>query len=183
MRPRSAPVNISILLLLAGLSFVLLLNYNHFYSSTWFVIGVIATILQLVGLNMILKESTLLFTNYFRFISLCFAVYIVGALFKIMHWYGSDQLLLFSIAGVGIIYFFRTINKKPKYLLDVIKCVWVMMECVSSLATILHQPNADILSITSFTLFIILCGIFILYPQQRHVLPESFEEKPLDQVD
>ena len=77
------------------------------------VVTIILFIIQLVALDLILKESNIFSTVYYRFILICISFYIVGALFIIMHWQGGIMLLTVAVSGVVITYITRTIHKSP----------------------------------------------------------------------
>lgn len=148
--------------------------------------SVILLIVQLVALDMILKESTVFFTGYFRFISLCIGVLIIGALFKIMHWPGADQMVLISMSGIAVIYTIRVLHKKRLRFLDISKWAWLITGITSSLLSFLHQPYAQLAAYISMGMFFMMMLAFFIAPKEDNPVQESQETDttnvPLDQL-
>ena len=172
------PYRVRFLLIVIGMSGILLSRL----TNSWNVYGIIFIIVELVCLELILRESTLFLTIYFRLISVCVSVYLVGALFKILHWEGGDLLLLFSLSGVAVIYLIRTINKRKLIVLDFVKCAWVIAACANTIIRLLHWPYSVISGYATVALFIAMFILFFLSPNQPRQEDIPYEEKPLDQI-
>ncbi len=172
------PYRVRFLLIVIGLSGILLSRF----TDTWNVYGIIFFIVELVCLELILKESTIFLTIYFRLISISISFYLVGALFKILHWEGGDMLLLLSLSGVVVIYCIRTINKRKKILLDFVKCGWVLFAAATTIFRLFHWPYAELSGYITVALFIAMFILFLLSPDQQRPEDIPYEEKPLDQI-
>ena len=102
------------------------------------------SIVNLLGFIMLVRNSSLTKTTYFRFISIFIAIVIVGAMFKIMHWPGSAIMLTIGLMGIPSIYTFRFINKSVKRQLDIMKLIWVLTTYITALGVIMHWLPRDI---------------------------------------
>ncbi len=188
MQKNNAAYSIRLILIVIGISGILLTNFNRSYSGNLHAISIIFLIVQLIIMEIMLRESDIYSTNYFRIINLGIAIYIVGALFKILHFDGADLLLLTSLSSVGLTYFIRTANKKNINLLDISKCVWIMIACANTIFNLLHWMYADILAwINLFSFGAMAILFFISTPKKRS--PQftkqkyfDIEDKPIDQV-
>ena len=102
------------------------------------------SIVNLLGLIMLVKNSSLTKTIYFRYISFLIAIVIVGAMFKIMHWPGSAIILTIGLIGIPSVYLFRFIKKPIKRQLDIMKLVWVITAYITALGVTLHWLPRDL---------------------------------------
>jgi hypothetical protein len=162
-----------------------ILTDSIFGMTNW--VSVIILIIQFVALDLIFRESSLFTTNYFRLIQICISIYIIGLLFKIMHWQGSDILLIIPAAGIAIIYIVRTFNKKDYVALDFAKCAWVISMCFSGIAQVLHLPFADAGAYINLGLFVLMLLLFLTAPADKRneyvrVHEPASEDVPLDRV-
>ncbi|HRG84328.1 MAG TPA: hypothetical protein PLU02_01450 [Chitinophagales bacterium] len=181
MTQKSYPVtNYRLILLIIGITGLLM---RGFLGETD-VVTIILFIIQLVALDLILKESNIFSTVYYRFIQICISIYIIGALFIIMHWEGGSLLLTAAVSGVVVTYIIRTINKSPINILDIVKCAWVISVCFTTIAKLMHLRYADIGNYINLGLFGVMLLLFFLSPVKpapKH--NNSHNELPLDQVD
>lgn len=104
-----------------GLKLVLPLPFFSLLINLGFIISYI------LGLIVILRNSTLTKTKYWKIILFMFVFMLVGALFKIQHYPGSRYLLLTGMTGISITYLIRFLRKKSKNNLDIFKLVWVII--------------------------------------------------------
>ncbi|MFL5729538.1 MAG: GldL-related protein [Cytophagaceae bacterium] len=125
----------------------------------WTNIGM--NILIIAGIFFLLKNGTFLHSTYFRWISACFSITILGALFKIMHWPFSGPMLIISMAGIPIIYGLHFYTKPIKETLDYVKLIWVLLFFLLRLAYMMHwYQNQDLLLVSSILFFLILVWVF-----------------------
>ncbi len=146
-------------------------------------ITTILFIIQLVALDLMLRESTIYCTQYYRAILIAMFFYIIGALFRILHWEGQELFLIIAFTGVALAYVLRTINKKQKVLLDYIKCTWVISVCTTAFLTIMHQPYSDIGNYVNLGLFGVMLLLFFISPTgtTREEIPQP--DRPFDMID
>ena len=86
---------------------------------------------------------------------LSIVIVIIGALFKIMHWLGSNYLLLIGLVLIGIFYTLRFLNKKPKLKLDYIKLFLVLLWLTNYFIKVFHLYKVPLI------IEIVLAIIFI----------------------
>ena len=125
---------IAALVALVGL-FTLMITY---FESGWIFLSSGLSIVNFLGFIMLLKNSSLTQTIYFRYVSIFIAIIIFGSMFKIMHWPGSAIILTIGLIGVPIIYLIRFINKPIKNQIDIIKLAWVVIAYITALGVIMH---------------------------------------------
>ncbi len=114
-------------------------NYYGFYPA----FDVTTKIIELIILIGIARSGTIAKTIYFNIILFCIGVYIIGALFKIMHWPLSNVLLLVPLISIVITYIVRTINKKNKTTLDIFKVLWVVSIATESIMRLCHLVRQE----------------------------------------
>lgn len=118
---------------------------------------------NLFGLILLLRNSSLTKTIYIRIISFLIAIIIIGAMFKIMHWPGSAIMLSIGLIGIPIVYSFRFIKKTVKQLLDILKLAWVVTITIIALGVTLHWFPRDltylpnIIMLATIVHFAIIC--------------------------
>ena len=111
---------------------LIILMLTYFESGGWLLdLGLLTS--GLLGLAMLIRNGTLTKTIYFRYIMFCFAIIIVGALFKIMHWPGGAICLMVGFIGIAVIYTIRFIKKPTKNQLDIMKWVYVVTAYITAL--------------------------------------------------
>ncbi|RAW02912.1 GldL-related protein [Pseudochryseolinea flava] len=76
---------------------------------------------QFLAFVMMLKNSALRKSKFFRYMQLCFTALIIGVLFKILHLTGADQILVISLFSVGVVYTIYFFSKSEKNTLDYLK--------------------------------------------------------------
>lgn len=72
---------------------------------------------------------------------LALVILIIGALFKVMYWPYSKELMFFGSISIGVMYLIRFLNKKPKLKLDYVKLALVMVWTLSYFIKVFHLYN------------------------------------------
>lgn len=129
-------------------------SYDKSVTSSMIEIG--GALSQLFGILYIFKESNIKGTIYWKIISVLLSVLCIGILFKIMHWASQEILLMISLLGIPIVYFFRFLKKENKDIVDVFKVIWVFSVGTSTFLILLHIIPKDyriINSLLFWTLF------------------------------
>jgi len=167
---------IRLILIIVGVVFILLNRSGEAITTILFII-------QLVALELMLRESKIYFTYYYRAILISMFFYIIGALFRILHWEGQALFLNISFAGVALTYLLRTINKSHKILLDYIKCAWVVSVCITASLTVMGRPYSDVGNYVNLGLFGLMLLLFFISPNgsKRTEIPEP--DRPFDMID
>jgi hypothetical protein len=122
--------------------------------SGWF-----ATVLMLV---MMLLNGTFMNTRYFSFAKFGLGVLVLGALFKILHLTGADQVLAFAFLILCLSYVIHFIQKRPKKLVDYFKCL-TMLSFAIPIPLMIFSRIDELRSDVEFLRFALLWITFILF--------------------
>ena len=93
---------------------------------------------QLLSLVLLVTNGTILGTVYAKIILLLYGLLLVGIFFRVSHYFWADELLWGSLVGIALTYAVRFVRKKRKGRLAVLKLLWVLAFCGSSLLILLH---------------------------------------------
>ena len=88
---------------------------------------------------------------------LFYILFVFGFIFKLMHWYGANNLLIISFSGVSVMFLKNAYSTNVK----IDKIVAALFSCVLifSLFKIMHWPHSSSLLNLSFVIFSILVPI------------------------
>jgi len=103
-------------------------------------------------------------------IRISLAVFILGLLFKIMHWPYSWLIITVSCASVMIFYSLRFLNKNTKEILDYTKLILVFSWGLNAVFAINHLPYKIIFNVAfliSFLLWLLLGGYQDYYGKKK----------------
>jgi gliding motility-associated GldL-like protein len=107
------------------------------------------------------QDGTLFKSKIFRSLfALCIAIVVVGALMKILHWPYANELLLAGFLSTILFYSVRSLLKRPKRWLDLLKWGWVVSICIVSPFRIFHWPTTEALVQLPNVLFL---GLLLIY--------------------
>ncbi len=154
------------LLTISGLCLVysLLVGQNVFTQS---LLELSFSIAQLYGLLLIFKAGNLQFSKHFRFMQAAFAVGLIGALFRVLHWPGAKILMLGATMAIVLIYTIWVFQKPVKKPLDWAKLLWLLSTELSALGIATHWFTFKTAWI-SYLPFILL---FFLFQQSHRAKP------------
>ena len=115
-----------------------------------------------------------LFRTIYR---IAIAVFIIGMLFKIMHWPYALEISVVGLSAIAIsscLYFY---SKSPRSFFDQLGIVLVPLWCALALARILHVPYRSEIRITIFAIGLIYTGYhgFIWYQKDKKVGAKKFD--------
>jgi hypothetical protein len=126
--------------------------------------------IQLIGslvLIMVVRSGTTVKTVQFKIILFCLGIFILGILYKIMHWPGGFEIITISLTGVVITYAVRFINKKRKTMLDIFKMLWVVSTAIERISIVGHLIKREYLIIGNLTgWFVILFFVVEEYKKE-----------------
>jgi uncharacterized membrane protein YjjP (DUF1212 family) len=123
----------------------------------------VMTVVELAGVALLLKNGKFAYTKYARWVNAVFAVVIIGALFKTMHWPGADVILIAGLMGFPILYFvYFSIEKREASLQSLLKLVLVSIMFILPLFKIMHWPHVFELQIANDILFVLTLAVFIV---------------------
>ncbi len=176
MKNLSLPVIILIVLIIGVIGEVLLYFNVHEFDSLQRIIsafGRLAAIIFLVKEGSFIKSKILItIQGIFIFI------FLVGMLFKILHWEGADLLLMIGLIGIPVVYLIHFLRKKNKGITDYLKAVWLGVFSTGLLFTILHWPYANLLiqiqAILFLTLFVMYVVILTKNGSKRSMKTNNF---------
>jgi hypothetical protein len=97
----------------------------------------------LLGGYLLIANSDIKSTIWWRVMKFAIGVLILGVLFKVLHFTGADELLLIGCVGIAIAYLIRFITKRAKNHLDVLKMLTVLSYCIVSPLIILHYVTGE----------------------------------------
>jgi hypothetical protein len=137
MRNRQSLLIILLLLIVALLGYSFNLFRGEEENAAWLIDGALR-LAQLLGVYVLITNSNITKTIYWPFIVFFFALTILGALIKILHWAGADETLMVSLLGTSVTYLIRFIRKPHKGHLDVLKLLWVLSAYVGAGLIIFH---------------------------------------------
>ena len=119
-----------------------------------------------LGVIMMLVNGTFMNSRYFQLAKALVCVIVLGALFKILHYAGADQLLLYPFPVLWVLYVVHFISKKPKTILDVLKVIMLLALLLPWPLVALHMISYEtkiFLLIISETLFWVTFIYFIVF--------------------
>ncbi len=102
----------------------------------------------LLGGYLLIGNSDIKTTIWWRFINFAIGVLILGVLFKILHFTGADELLFAGCAGIVISYLLRFITKRSKNHLDILKALTVLSYGTITALVIFHYISKEYSMIT-----------------------------------
>lgn len=125
---------IAFMIFLFGL--IINLSGDAAFGSVWVSLGL--SFVNLLGINLLVKNGTLRKTTYFKLISVFIGLLIFGAMFKVMHWPGASIILIISLIGIPLIYTIHFLKKTIKNILDFLKLAWVLTPYIAVLFVIMN---------------------------------------------
>ena len=143
----------------------------------------IVLIVQLLVLDMLLKESSIFNTSYFRIFYVLTSIWLLGTVCIFMHWpMGSELVVISNCIGV-VVYTFRTMRKPAIQFLDAAKWIWVVSIALSTVFfnSQLSQPELmSYLPIAGF--FLLMLAFFLSAGSFASDAEVQQEDKPIDQL-
>jgi hypothetical protein len=128
------PIGIALLFALGGF----LTSYISYSSKAEDLMHIGISVIEFVGLFMLLLNGTFIKTKYSKIAQGIFAIVIVGSLFTIMHWPYGTLILVSGFAGIVIVYFLSFLKKPIKNRLDILKLAWVVVSHANGLLVYFH---------------------------------------------
>ncbi len=130
-------------------------------------------IAQLLGIFMLIMNSQIQKTVYWKVILFCLVVSLIGGMLKILHLEYANEILLLGMLGIVTTYIVRFIYKKNKGLLDILKLLWVMAAYTIGFLILLHYLSKDYFGVASvlFWLMIIYFVFLELFRKQDSAPP------------
>lgn len=125
------------------------------------------TVGSLTGVAMLIHAGTFRRTVYWRAVLLLVSAFLVGTMFKIMHWAFANLLLGSSLGLVALIYGAWFFQKRRKSLLDVLKMLAVSVACGSRLNTLLHLTPYDFSLLSTLLVWLCIGAYYQVKPPQR----------------
>jgi hypothetical protein len=137
---------------------LVVLGIGDFVGRTYIMVAV-----EFAGAVLLLKNGKFAYSKFAPIVNGAIAVFLVGAMFKILHWPGADMMLLIGLAGTPALYLMYFGAEKHEFtLLSILKLVLVPVMFATPLFKIMHWPYVFELQITNDILFIITLAVFIV---------------------
>jgi hypothetical protein len=93
-----------------------------------------------LAVALLLQNGTFGKTAFFKISLFAAGLFVIGSLFRVMHWPGAKELLVSSVAFILGTYEFHFAKKSSKHRLDWLKLLWVLTRVAGTVLTVLHQP-------------------------------------------
>lgn len=145
-------------LIIIIVGFFLRLNDNIHAYFLWDLGG---TAFFFAGTMFLLREGTFIESRELKISYVGFSLFIIGAMFKIMHWPIAGILLSIGLAWIFLLYFIHFVRKKRKTLIDSGKLIFVFSFLSARYLTINHLPKDYEVSFFSIMLLVLLVVSFI----------------------
>jgi hypothetical protein len=130
---------IALLLLATLCSYVL----NPIPDTLWSGYPLYFTLAKIIALIMMLAHGTFYDSAMFKWAKMAIAILMLGAIFKIMHLQGADNLLLLGTFSIPVLYFIHFIRKPSRAPIDYVKVITVWILFIPSTLIILHVISRE----------------------------------------
>jgi hypothetical protein len=159
---------ILITIILSLIAFVLpLIGFDAHLANTVFSLTI--SVGQILALMLLLKNGTLLNSQWIKLIFVFVVVIIASAVFKWIHWAFAPELLLIGTSGVSIVYIIFFLSKKTKDFLAIVKVIWVPIAFLGGALIVLKLIPDYFIWLSTFILWL---AVLIDYFQVKKELTE-----------
>ncbi|MGJ8685647.1 MAG: hypothetical protein ACSHWW_13535 [Nonlabens sp.] len=137
-------------------------------------LGIALALSQLAGLYLLITSGTFKRTRFYRYARIGIAIILIGALLKIMHYYGGEIAVILGYVWILGCYTLSFIKKPYKKILDWLKLIYAFVVIIQTTSTFLHYAVADYLQIH----FLIMLVMVILHIKEQKELgyPEDVND-------
>lgn len=139
------------------------------YKEAESLINLGLSISEVAGFIMLVRNGTFIKTRFFRFFKLAFAVVLIGALFKILHYPYGNEIVAIGLICIIIVYTFSFLNKPIKKRLDIIKLIWVVVAYTNTILVFLHLIGDDYRIISASVLWLAVIEYMKQEQRQRRL--------------
>jgi hypothetical protein len=127
-------ISITLTVLVAGL-----IVYDAFLPGFSFISATQRTI-QIFALGILIFKSKLRSkVKYFVSVLLSTALILIGILFKLMHWYSANSIMVTGLITTCLVYTIYFYTKLIKSHVDLLKLVWVILHCSGMLLVLIFH--------------------------------------------
>jgi len=121
------------------------------------------TIAEYAGFYLLYKNGTFQRSRLSRFSRISVAMFLLGSMFKIMHWPGWAQIIIASAFSFVVLYTIHFSQKQPKQLLDFGKLLIVILVLSGKLFRLFHWKNSYELQYISSFVFLTFIIYYIIF--------------------
>ncbi len=181
MRQQYPAINTRLLIFLYG-AFALTFGYWLETIEAW---SMIILIVQLVVLDMLLKESTIFQTPLIRIFYGLTSLVIVGSMFILLHFPYGHLIVSIGLGGMALVYTYRVAKKHPMSSLDISKWLWFVTSQTSTIFILWRLPYSRMSAYISLGAFFLMMLAFFLSPRtapQHTAQQTDSDEQLLDQL-
>ncbi|GAA3561424.1 GldL-related protein [Snuella lapsa] len=154
-------------LVIALISF--LVSKFKYSPNTEFWTNIGLAISEFSGFIMLIRNGTFIRTKYFRVFKGVFAIILIGALFKILHYPYGNEIIVVGFAFAVLIYFFSFLNKPIRKRLDYLKLFWVVVAYTGGILRFLHIINDDYQILSSAIMWLAIIDYMKMERQKRRL--------------
>jgi hypothetical protein len=120
----------------------------------------ILSIINFTGALYLLQNGQFFRTKYFKIASLFIAAYIIGILFKIIHFVFANELVTISSVAILLLYAKYFTTKPVKNKLEYLKLAWVVSTFSVGLVNLFHLSVLDLYIIPPVIMTFIVLEFF-----------------------
>lgn len=125
-------------------------------------------IFLLAGTFALAKEGSFFDTVEFKLTGIPLAAFLIGVMFKIMHWPGSAILIAAGMTGIFLLYLIHFIKKNQKRLPDYGKVAFLVSFLAGRFLSVMHLPKGR--EVSFFALMILVLLVTTAYIEKSRAL-------------
>jgi len=131
------------------------LGWNMFDYGIW--VGLVS------GFILLLINGTFIKTRFFKISQGFFALILIGAVLKILHWTTySNLIMIIGIIGIIISYLLSFLKKPIKKRLDYIKLSWVIVGYTLSILSLMRIIRLELTELSNYILWLAIIEFSII---------------------
>ena len=131
---------------------------------------------KFASVALLVRNSNLFSLVYGWIFQACAGLIFLGAIIKILHLPGANQVLFLALLIIPVSYLVRFLKKEQKRRLDIIKLLWVTAACVSGVLFLGHWVSREILYVPD-VLFWLMVLDFVITGWKENTLFKSAQKK------
>jgi len=156
-------------LLMATIIFDFLTSFS---SNIGWGLDVNMSLFTLTSLCLLIRNGEMIHSKQFIYILINISIFILGLIFKLMHWPGAMKIIIFSTYGIVLAYLFYFLMKKNRKWTAYLKLLFVSSYFIPAQLVLSHQYN-DILSKEVVGYISTINQIILIFLTFHHIIFEK----------
>jgi len=157
-------------LLMVNIIFYFLTSFNTYIDGG--LMTSTSLLFTLTCLCLLIRNGDMIHSKQFIYIIINISIFILGATFKLMHWSGAMEMIIFSTYGIVLAYLFYFLMKKTRNWIAYLKLLYVASFFIPAQLVLSHQYN-DILSREVVGYISIINPITLIFLTFHHIIFEK----------